>query len=86
MTSVAASSDGISHFRSFVLQTSYDLLVSKPEMERVLLSLIINKLGDVDKKVGGKANYLLTQLVTQHPNMKLGKHRQPNQSCCGGCC
>ena len=32
----------------FVLQSIYDLLVSKREQERALLSLLINKLGDID--------------------------------------
>eukprot|EP00211_Chloroparvula_japonica_P005081 CAMPEP_0119120874 /NCGR_PEP_ID=MMETSP1310-20130426/1738_1 /TAXON_ID=464262 /ORGANISM="Genus nov. species nov., Strain RCC2339" /LENGTH=897 /DNA_ID=CAMNT_0007110385 /DNA_START=42 /DNA_END=2732 /DNA_ORIENTATION=- len=66
-----ASKDGISHFRISVLQIVSELVESKPEQERALISLLVNKVGDVDKKVGGKAVYCLTKLLEHHPNMKL---------------
>jgi ribosome biogenesis protein MAK21 len=46
------------------------LLKSKPEQERRLLSALVNKLGDPERKVASNASYLLSSLLTVHPNMK----------------
>ncbi|PWW72335.1 CBF-domain-containing protein [Tuber magnatum] len=48
----------------------HSLLSSKPEQEANLLRLLVNKLGDTDKKVASKVSYLLLQLQTTHPAMK----------------
>jgi hypothetical protein len=47
------------------------LLKSKPEQERRLLSALVNKLGDPERKVASNASYLLSSLLTVHPNMKV---------------
>jgi len=49
----------------------FDLLCAKPEQEKNLLALVVNKLGDTEKKLASKASYLLAQVLLKHPNMKL---------------
>jgi len=63
--------DTLVNIRSKMLGTIYDLLSEKPEQEQILLSLLVNKIGDPDRKVASKAVYLTRSLVTKHPNMKL---------------
>ena len=48
----------------------YHLLREKPEQESNLLRLLVNKLGDSDKKVASKTSYNLLQLQVPHPLMK----------------
>ena len=49
----------------------YQLLKEKPEQEANLLRLLVNKLGDSDRKVASKTSYNILQLETSHPLMKL---------------
>ena len=49
----------------------YQLLREKPEQEANLLRLLVNKLGDSDKKVASRTSYNLLQLQVPHPLMKL---------------
>lgn len=46
------------------------LLVAKPEQEAILLSMLVEKLGDPDSKVSSHIVYLLLQLVHEHPYMR----------------
>lgn len=46
------------------------LLKEKPEQEANLLRLLVNKLGDSDKKIASKTSYNILQLETTHPLMK----------------
>ena len=46
------------------------LLKEKPEQEANLLRLLVNKLGDSDKKVASKASFNILQLEAAHPLMK----------------
>jgi ribosome biogenesis protein MAK21 len=62
--------DSLPHVRSKALSCVYELLVAKPEQEKNLLSLLVNKLGDLDKKTASKSVHLLSQLLIQHPAMK----------------
>lgn len=64
------SSDEIEYSRSRALDFVYGLLKDKPEQESNLLRLIVNKLGDRDRKIASRASYLLLQLQTSHPGMK----------------
>ena len=47
------------------------LLKEKPEQEANLLRLLVNKLGDSDKKIASKTSFNILQLETTHPLMKL---------------
>lgn len=46
------------------------LLKERPEQEANLLRLLVNKLGDNDKKIASKTSYHILQLETAHPLMK----------------
>lgn len=62
--------DEIEYSRSRALDFVYGLLKEKPEQESNLLRLLVNKLGDRDRKIASRASYLLLQLETSHPGMK----------------
>ncbi|CAM6017455.1 unnamed protein product [Sphagnum balticum] len=65
-----ATKDTQPFLREKSLKTVFMLLKSKPEQERRLLSALVNKLGDPERKVASNASYLLSSLLTVHPNMK----------------
>ncbi|KAI9827552.1 MAG: hypothetical protein M1832_004902 [Thelocarpon impressellum] len=62
--------DEIEFARVRAVQYVWELLKEKPEQEANLLRLLINKLGDPDKKIASKTSFLLLQLQTTHPMMK----------------
>lgn len=62
--------DEIEYSRSRSLDFVYGLLRDKPEQEANLLRLLVNKLGDREKKIASRASYLILQLLTIHPAMK----------------
>ena len=45
------------------------LIKSCPEREGFLLTVLVNKFGDPDKKIASKASYNLHQILLTHPNM-----------------
>lgn len=63
--------DEVEYARSRAVTYVYELLRDKPEQESNLLRLLVNKLGDPDKKIASRTSYLLLQLQTSHPMMKL---------------
>eukprot|EP01134_Creolimax_fragrantissima_P000497 CFRG0497T1 len=65
------SRDQVASIKSTALKTAHALLSEKPEQEKNLLKLIVNKMGDTEKKIASKVVYLLGQVVQAHPNMKL---------------
>ena len=64
-------SDEVEYARSRAVTYVYELLKEKPEQEANLLRLLVNKLGDPDKKIASRTSYLLLQLQISHPSMKL---------------
>lgn len=64
------SRDNLEFVKDKAAKTAYDLLSSRPEQEAALLSLLVNKLGDPDRKIASKTGYLLTKLLAIHPGMK----------------
>ncbi|GME60124.1 putative ccaat-box-binding transcription factor protein [Neofusicoccum parvum] len=62
--------DEIEYSRSRAITFVYELLREKPEQEENLLRLLVNKLGDKEKKIASRASYLLLQLQNSHPVMK----------------
>jgi len=56
--------------RGKAVEYIYELLRDKPEQEANLLRLLVNKLGDSDKKIASKTSYNIIQLETSHPLMK----------------
>ncbi|XP_024383278.1 protein SLOW WALKER 2 [Physcomitrium patens] len=65
-----ATKDTLSFLKEKALKTVFELLKAKPEQERRLLSALVNKLGDPERKVASNASYLLSCLLTTHPVMK----------------
>ncbi len=63
-------SDEIEYSRSRAVTYVYELLREKPEQEANLLRLLVNKLGDPEKKIASRTSYLLLQLQISHPLMK----------------
>ena len=61
--------DDLEFYRKYSLNCLLSLLLSKPEMEETLLSVIVNKLGDQSKKIQCHTIYVLIQLVKAHPEM-----------------
>ncbi|USP74532.1 Ribosome biogenesis protein NOC1 [Curvularia clavata] len=66
----AWSNDEVEFSRNRAVTYVWELLKEKPEQEENLLRLLINKLGDKEKKVASRASYLLLQLQNTHPLMK----------------
>jgi len=64
-----ASTDNLDWVKDKALKAAYELLAAKPEHEAQLLTILVNKLGDPNRKVASKAGYLLSCLLTQHPLM-----------------
>lgn len=62
--------DEIEFARARAVSYVYELLKEKPEQEANLLRLLVNKLGDPNKKIASRASYLLLQLEEVHPMMK----------------
>ncbi|RKF79583.1 Ribosome biogenesis protein NOC1 [Golovinomyces cichoracearum] len=62
--------DEVEYARSRVVTYVYELLRDKPEQEANLLRLLVNKLGDPDKKIASRTSFLILQLQTSHPLMK----------------
>ncbi|KAI5274240.1 CBF-domain-containing protein [Aureobasidium subglaciale] len=62
--------DEVEYARSRAITYVWELLRDKPEQEENLLRLLVNKLGDKDKKIASRTSYLLLQLENTHPAMK----------------
>ena len=65
-----ATHDTVTSFKRFALTGVAGLLQGRPEQEERLLSILVNKLGDAEKKVAPHAAYLLRRLLAAHPAMK----------------
>lgn len=65
-----ASRDVLAVLKDKALKTMYTLLKSKSEQERRLLSALVNKLGDPENKAASNADFHLSKLLSDHPNMK----------------
>ena len=61
--------DQVVFARSKAVDYVFELLRDKPEQEVNLLRLLVNKLGDTEKKIASKASYHLLQLQKPHPKM-----------------
>lgn len=62
--------DEVVFARSKAVDYVCQLLKEKPEQEANLLRLLVNKLGDSDKKIASKTSFNILQLEITHPLMK----------------
>lgn len=63
-------SDEVAYARGKAVDYVSSLLKDKPEGETNLLRLLVNKLGDSDKRIASKTSFNILQLETTHPLMK----------------
>jgi ribosome biogenesis protein MAK21 len=61
----------IIHFRKESLDILSDFLLKKPENEKKILYMIINKLGDTDGSINTKTMDIIKIILNEHPMMKL---------------
>lgn len=64
------SRSSLDFLKNRAVRNACDLLISNPEGEDALLRIVVNKLGDPQKKGASKASYLLRTVLSHHPNMK----------------
>ncbi|KAI1505336.1 CBF/Mak21 family-domain-containing protein [Biscogniauxia marginata] len=62
--------DEVEYARTKAIDLVFALLRDKPEQESNLLRLLVNKLGDRERKIASRASYLILQLLNTHPGMK----------------
>ncbi|KAF3901383.1 hypothetical protein AA313_de0201359 [Arthrobotrys entomopaga] len=67
---IVANDGGVTWVRMKAVDMVFELLKQKPEGEANLMRLLVNKLGDPDRKVASKTSHLLLQLMVAHPAMK----------------
>ena len=61
--------DELEFYRRYSLNTLEELIAGKPELEEIILSVIVNKLGDKSKKIQCHVIYLLIKLTKSHIEM-----------------
>lgn len=74
-----ATHDTVENFKRFAMSAVAELLQSRPEQEERLLGILVNKLGDVEKKAAPHAAHLLRRLLAAHPVMKAVVAREVQQ-------
>nr|CAD1838289.1 unnamed protein product [Ananas comosus var. bracteatus] len=66
-----AVKDMLPNLKDKAMKAIFILLKSKSEQERRLLTALVNKLGDPERKAASSAGYHLSCLLSAHPNMKV---------------
>ena len=64
------SFDNLEYLKRNIISMAFKLLAACPEQEQFLLMLIVNKLGDSDRKIASHVVYVLIELIKKHPNMR----------------
>jgi ribosome biogenesis protein MAK21 len=64
------STDNLDFIKEKATKTAFELLLHRSEQEGELLKIVVNKLGDPDRKLASNAGYLLTKLLAHHHGMK----------------
>jgi len=64
------STDNLEFIKERATKTAFHLLLHRSEQEGQLLRLVVNKLGDPERKAASNAGYMLTRLLAQHGGMK----------------
>jgi len=71
--------EGVEMQKISILQSAGSLLSTVPEGENLLLSMMVNKLGDPGKKTASAAGHHLRLVLQKHPNMQLIVAREVQQ-------
>ena len=78
----ALSKDPLPVLKEKSTKSAYELLISRPEAEQSLLAILVNKLGDPQRRTASNAAHLLLQLVSkEHPAMKRIVAREVESFC-----
>ena len=64
------STDNLEFIKEKATKVTFELLLHRSEQEGQLLKIMVNKLGDPDRKIASNAGYLLTKLLSHHAGMK----------------
>ncbi|CAH0517509.1 unnamed protein product [Peronospora belbahrii] len=62
--------DAVDSHKRTCLRAANALLRAKPEQEATLLAMLVNKLGDPDRKIAAYLHRMLQELLREHPVMK----------------
>ncbi|CAE7262902.1 Cebpz [Symbiodinium natans] len=65
-----ASQNTVAFIKTKAVRSAYELLSAKPEQEKALLSLLINKFGDSSGKVSSQVSFCIKELLKKHPGIK----------------
>ena len=63
--------DPMTYIKKHAINAAFSLLTSLPEREKALLTLVVNKLGDPDRKVASRIVFLLSELIHLHRGMRI---------------
>lgn len=63
--------DTLAYIKRARIVAVYELLRHCPEAENVLLGLMVNKMGDSDRKIAANSQHQLMQLLDKNPGMKI---------------
>jgi len=74
--------NNVEHFKMVAIKATQAILSEKPEGEARLLSILVNKLGDPQRKVAAKTMHLLQELSSKHPNMQIVIVKEIQQFMC----
>ncbi|RLN14650.1 hypothetical protein BBJ28_00024625, partial [Nothophytophthora sp. Chile5] len=66
----AGMDDAVDSHKRACLRAASALLRAKPEQEAVLLGMLVNKLGDPDRKIAAYLHRMLQELLREHSAMK----------------
>ncbi|XP_039254152.2 CCAAT/enhancer-binding protein zeta-like [Styela clava] len=62
--------DSLDNIKIKGMKITLELLTAKPEQERELLTMLVNKLGDPNHKIASKGLHMLHCLIQEHPVMQ----------------
>lgn len=62
--------DAVDNHKRACIRAANSLLTAKPEQESVLLAMLVNKLGDPDRKIAAYIHRMMQDLLREHPVMK----------------
>jgi len=63
--------DNVKFIRDRTLNITFNLFYERPEQETLLLAIIINKLGDPEKKIASKTGFLIVCMLTENSKIDI---------------
>jgi ribosome biogenesis protein MAK21 len=75
------STSSLNFLKERSVRHASNLLINKPECEIELLRIVVNKLGEPQKKAASKASFFLRSILSHHPSMKSAVAREVMAMC-----